>query len=292
MRSWVPLCVVFICACALASALQQEPDVNIVMSPQVLQAKSVMLMCECPRGLAVAESTALTELHIWGRFQLVQRRQDADLVILFSANRYLGDLLTRDGPDTRPVRVDFTIMTIIDAATGAKIWTDWRRWGSWRVESATHDLMTEFRKQIEEHTKKWTLDDLRLCSATPLYAGFAFQDAEKALASSDFQVVRVPGTPDRLELGSPVAPDFCRQIQLVIGPDNKIIAFEVVATAADSLDLTEILRYADTFQFTGAKDSAGDPPYFTAESKDKRIWIRYEVQGRRSVLARVRFSYQ
>lgn len=262
------------------------------MSAKVMQAKSVMLKCECPRGLAVAESKALTELQSWGRFQLVQRRQDADLVILFSANRYLGDLLTRDGPDPRPVSVDFTIMTIIDAATGAKLWTDWRRWGSWRVASATHDLITEFRQEIEVHTKKWTLDDLRLCSVTRLYAGFAFQDAETALANSDFEVVRVPGTPDRLKLGSPLAPDFCRQIQLVIGPDNKIIAFEVVATAADSLDLVEILRQADAFRFTGAKDLASDPPYFTAESKDKRILIRYEVQGRRSVLARVRFSYQ
>jgi hypothetical protein len=153
-------------------------------------------------------------------------------------------------------------------------------------------LITELKRQIDEHTTKWTLDDLHLCSATPLYAGFAFQDAEKALTSSNLEVVRVPGTPDRLKVSSSVAPDFCRQIQLVIGPDNKIIAFEVTATAADSLDLAEILRHADAFQFTGARDSASDQPYFTAESKDKRILIRYEVQGKRSVLARVRFSYQ
>jgi hypothetical protein len=62
------------------------------MTPKVMQAKSVMLMCEWPRGLAVAESRALTELQTWGRFQIVLRQQDADLVILSSANRCLGDL--------------------------------------------------------------------------------------------------------------------------------------------------------------------------------------------------------
>lgn len=113
----------------------------------------------------------------------MNRRQDADLVVLFSGNDYLGDLLTRDGPDPRPVSVDFTIMTIIDPATGAALWVDSRRWGSWRVESATKVLNAERREQIEEQTKKWTLDDLQRCSVTPLYAGFAFQDATDALAN-------------------------------------------------------------------------------------------------------------
>jgi hypothetical protein len=262
------------------------------MSSKIMEAKSAMLVCECPRGMAVAERTGIAELANWSRFQIVNRRQDADLVILFSANTYLGDLLSRDGPDPRPVSVDFTILTVIDAATGAKLWSDARRWGSWRVESATRDLIAEFKKQIDEQTKKWTLDDLQVCSVTPLYAGFAFQDADKALARSDFEVIRMPGVPDRLKLNSPVAPDFCRKIQLVIGADNKIVAYEVIGTAADSLDLAEIIRHADTFQFTGAMDSESNEPYFIAESKNKRILIRYEVQGRRSVLARVRFSYQ
>jgi hypothetical protein len=261
------------------------------MSPKVLEAKSAMIVCECPRGLAVAERTALVELATWGRFEIVQRRQDADVVLLFSANNYLGDLLTRDGPDPRPVSVDFTILTIIDASTGAKLWGGARRWGSWRVESATKDLIAELKKKIDEQTKKWTLDDLQLCSVTPLYAGFAFQEADRVLANSDFDVVRVPGAPDRLKLSSLVAPDFCRKIQLVIGPDNKIIAFEVIGTPADSLDMAEILRHADAFRFTGALDSDSNLPYFTAESKDRRILIRYEVPGRRSVLADVRFSY-
>jgi hypothetical protein len=242
--------------------------------------------------LAVAERTALTELVTWGRFQLVHHLKDAELVILFSANPYLGDLLTRDGPDSRPVSVDFTILTIIDATTGAKLWSDSRRWGSWRVESATKDLIGELKKQMDEQTKKWTLDDLQLCSVTPLYAGFAFQDADKALARSDFEVLRVPGTQDRLKLSSPVAPDFCRKIQLIVGPDNKIIAYEVIGTAADSMDMSEVLRHADSFRFTGALDSESDQPYFVAESKNRRILIRYEVHGRRSVLANVRFSYQ
>jgi hypothetical protein len=290
MKCWFGFLVIFVCAGSLASAVAQRQQ-RYPLSPKIMQAKSALLLCECPRGMAVAEGRALHELLAWGRFQIAHRREDADLVILFSANEYLDDLLTRDGPDTRSVSVDFTIMTIIDPNTGATLWTDSRRWGSWRVDQATKDLIAGLKEQIEDQTKKWTLDEIQLCAVTPLYTGFALMDAEDALAKSDFGVSRVAGAADRLALNSPVAPDFCRQIQLIVGPDNRIIAFEVIATAADSLDLTEVLRHADTFQFTGGKDQGSDRMYFTAESKDKKILIQFEVQGRRSVLSRVRFSY-
>jgi hypothetical protein len=258
---------------------------------KVMQAKSALIVCECPRGLAVAEGRALHELLLWGRFQIVHRRDEADLVFLFSANEYLGDYLTRDGPDTRPVSVDFTIMTLIDPHTGQNLWSDSRRWGSWRVDHATKDLIAELREQIEEQTKKWTLNDLLMCSVNPELAAFAHVTANQALAKSGSGVSRIADSPDRLMFNSPTAPEFCKQAHLVVGPDNRIVAFEVLASQADSLDLTEVLQQADQFDFLGGKDTSSNQVYFNARNNDNKILIQFEVQCHRSVLSSVRYSY-
>ena len=275
---------------SLPSAFAKKQG-RLSLSPKVVEAKSALIVCECPRGMAVAEGRALEELQLWGRFQIVKHRDKADLVFLFSANQYLGDYLTRDGPDKRPVSVDFTIMTVVDPSTGENLWSDSRRWGSWRVDHATRELIAEFRQRIEGQTKKWALNDILMCSVSPDLAAFANLTAEQALAKSGSGVSRIAGSPDRLTLDSPEAPDFCRQAQLVVGPDNRIVAFDVPASLADSLDLTEVLQQADRFDFAGGKDTDSNQVYFNAQSKVKKILIRFEVQGHKSVLSWVRYSY-
>ena len=101
-----------------------------------------------------AKRAALLELADWNRFRVLPDRRRADLIFLLSANPYLGDYLTRDGPDTRPVSVNVTFMNVIDPGTGENLWGECRRWGSWRVPEATRDLIADFRKQLnaeEEH---------------------------------------------------------------------------------------------------------------------------------------------
>ena len=276
----------------LPSAVAKKQG-RLPLSPKVMEAKSALIVCECPRGMAVAEDRALQELQLWGRFQIVHHRDKADLVFLFSGNQYLGDYLTRDGPDKRPVSVDFTIMTVVDPNTGENLWSDSRRWGSWRVDHATKELIAEFRQQIEGQTKKWTLNDILICSISPDLAAFANLTAEQALAlaKSGSDVSRIAGSPDRLTLDSPAAPEFCKRAQLVVSPNNRIVAFEVPASLADSLDLTEVLQEADRFDFAGGKDTDSDQVYFNAQSKDKKILIRFEVLGHKSVLSWVRYSY-
>jgi hypothetical protein len=288
MKRLAKLLIILAGAGLLPSAIARKQE---RLSAKVMQAKSALIVCECPRGMAVAESRALHELQLWGRFQMVRNRHEADLVLLFSANEYLGDYLTRDGPDKRPVSVDFTILTVVDPKTGENLWSDSRRWGSWRVDHATSELIAEFRGQIEEQTRKWTLNDILMCGVNPELGAFAHLTAEEALARSASGVGRIAGSVDRLTLNSPIAPDFCKQAQLVVSPDNRIVAFEVLATQADSLEVTEVLQQADRFDFAGGKDTDGDQVYFSAQSKDKKILIRFEVQGHRSVLSRVRYSY-
>jgi hypothetical protein len=268
----------------------ERPDLYHLPN-KIMQANSVLIVCECPRRLAVAENRALVELQRWGRFQLVHKRDEADLVFLFSGNKYLGDYLTRDGPDTRPIVVDSTIMTVVDAKTGEGLWSDSRRWGSLFVDRATKDLIEEFRGQIEAQTKKWTLNDIFMCSVSPELTGFAHLTAEQALAKSESGVSQIAGSADRLTVSLPLAPEFCKTAQLVIGPNGKIVASEVLASSADRMDLNEVVQQADQFDFDGGRDIHGDQVYFSAQSKDKKILIRFEVHGPRSVLSWVRYSY-
>jgi hypothetical protein len=271
---------------ALAKKTERPP-----LPAKIMQANSVYIDCVCPRALAVAQETALQQVRGWGRFQISQDRRQTDLVILFSGNPYLGDYISRDGPDKRPVAIESTIMTVIDPITGQGLWTDSRRWGSWRISGATKDLIDELREQMEDQTKKWGLNEILVCSVTPVYAGFANLTPEQALAKSDSGTGKASGTPDHLMLISPDAPDFCKRAQFVFNPEHRIVGFEVFASRADDLEIGEVLQRADRFDFTGGKYADGDQVYFTAQSKDKKILIQFSVEGHRSVLSRVSYFY-
>src|SRR5580658_7508784 len=145
--------LLILCAVPFATAGSAVKSEHSALSEKIMQANSAYISCECPRGLAVAGTRALQQLRSWGRFQIVDSVRQADLVFLFSANPYLGDLLTRDGPDKRPVFIESTILTIIDAKTGQALWTDSRRWGSWRVAGATKDLIGELESQMAAQVK-------------------------------------------------------------------------------------------------------------------------------------------
>jgi hypothetical protein len=258
---------------------------------KIMQADSVYIDCVCPRVLAAAQETALHELQSWGRFKMSADRRHTDLVFLFSGNPYLGDYLTRDGPDKRPVAIQSTIMTVIDPNTGNTLWTDSRRWGSWRVRGAAKDLVEEFRQQMEGQTKRWGLDDILLCGVTPAYAGFAHLAPEEALAKSTSGTATVSGTPDSLTLASPDAPAFCKRVQFVFNAGRRIVGFEVIASRSDDLDIGEVLQRADRFDFSGGKYANGDQVFFSAQSKDKKVLIQFDAEGHRSVLSRVTYFY-
>ena len=285
--------LVIICASFVgsSSALARQEGRPSALG-QIKQADSAAIDCSaCPRGLAKAGKTAEQELLAWKRFRLVGDPKKADLVFMLSANPYLGDYLTRKGLDTRPVKIDGAILTIIDPHTGRELWSDSRHWGSLRVASATRALIDELRSEMESEARKWTVEDLIRCSGTPAYQAFAFLTPEAALAKSVAGVSRMDDAPDRLRIGSPEAPDFCRRAQLVSGPDHKIAGFEVVASESDSLDVADILEQADRFQFTSGRDPRTQKVLFTAQSRDRKVLIEFEGQGHRMILSRVRYAY-
>lgn len=117
---------------------------------KVTAAKSVYVDCDtCVRGMAKAGQAAINALTDWKRFTVVQDEQKADLVLLFSANPYQGDYVTRKGPDTRPVRVLVTYLSVVDPHTGVSYWNDSSESGSWRVAGATKNLINRLRGRME-----------------------------------------------------------------------------------------------------------------------------------------------
>ncbi len=291
MRKFIRLLGILFCAAVLIPAALARKTERPPLPAKIMRANSVFVDCVCPRGLAVARDIALQQLQSWGRFQISQQRRQTDLVFLFSGNPYLGDDVTRDGPDDRPVKVDFTIMTVIDPNTGQTLWTDSRRWGSLRVRGATKDLIEELRQQMEEQVKRWSLNDILLCSVTPVYAGFAHLSPEEALAKSNSGTAKVSGTPEDLILTSPEAPAFCKRAEFLLNPERRIIGFKVFASRADDLDVGEVLQRGDQFDFAGGKYSSSEQVYFNAQSKDRKILIQFNVDGHRSILSLVSFFY-
>src|SRR5260370_17184988 len=90
-----------------------------------------------------------------------------------------------------------------------------------------------------------------MCSATPVYGGFAHLTQEQALAKSDSGPRKVSNTPDHLMLTSVDAPAFCKRAEFLFSPGHQIVGFAVFASRADDLDVTEVLQRADRFDFTG-----------------------------------------
>ncbi|HME01002.1 MAG TPA: hypothetical protein VKM93_27290 [Terriglobia bacterium] len=124
-------------------------DMFRALPPKVMRAKSAYIDCDaCPRDMATAWLAAFEGLTDWGRFDIVPDPRKADLIFLLSANPYLGDYLTRDRPDKRPVRVDITYMDVVDPRTGESLWGGSRQWGAWFVGRATKDLILEFKQEL------------------------------------------------------------------------------------------------------------------------------------------------
>lgn len=148
-------------------------DIVRDLPASVKQAKSVAIICDsCPRLMAKAKRAAFEQLTDWNHFAVVPDPTKADLIFLFSANPYLGDYVTRDGADKRPVVVDTTYLNVVDPRTGESLWGDYGQAGAWFVSSATRDLIDAFREQLEMDEnpaqEQLFVDHHRVAKAAPL----------------------------------------------------------------------------------------------------------------------------
>jgi hypothetical protein len=291
LPAFLPFLFVCLVVCLPGFAKTKKAEEPLRLSPKILEAKSVYLDCDCRREMAASVPNALFEMRDWGRYQISPDAQHADLVLLFSMHKYLGDYLTRDGPDKRPATVDYTVLTVIDARTGEALWSDWKRWGYMLVARASRALIRDFRLTVAEDVKSWTLEDVQSCRGTPAYALFANRTPEEVLAESEFSVAPAADISDPLTLDVPMAPDFCKRARLIVGPENKVLGFEVLPAGTQTLDVAEIMLHANQFDFSGEKNSDTGNVSFTAQSKDRKLRIEYSTQGRLPILTRVEYLF-
>jgi hypothetical protein len=123
------------------------------VSPKILAAKSIYF--DNQTGSAAAGQKALNELKKWGRFEIVPSPQDADLILLFSVERYEAGTVvfgkTIQAPD-KPAPASYAYLTVIDPKTGESLWSDGHDWGGlitgWN--RAGQQLVEKLRKQIQK----------------------------------------------------------------------------------------------------------------------------------------------
>lgn len=143
-------------------------DKHLPLPPQMTAAKTVFI--DNQSGTAKIGDRAYEQLQKWGRFQVVQDRKEADLVLLFSAREYNRGYVTSGSTTTGrvdesgnvslnssptysgPVTVGYTYLTVIDPKTGDNLWSDSKKWGNLYTgfHSATKGLIDELEKRINE----------------------------------------------------------------------------------------------------------------------------------------------
>jgi hypothetical protein len=128
------------CLMLLACSLAAWPaDKRLPLAPQVMTAKTVYI--DNHTGHQKVADQAYQELQKWGRFEVVLDYNRADLVLYFGYSGALSKLL------------------VIDPYSGAILWSGLRSSVHYAVVTVVparpiHDLLSDFRKRVEEQSKK------------------------------------------------------------------------------------------------------------------------------------------
>lgn len=132
---------------------------------QIRSAKAIYFDDQTRSAAAVGEK-ARAELKKWGRYKLVEDPTQADLILLFSLNKYTGGYEVHPGGPTNihgqsqedlapsygrnaPVRAGF--LTAIDPSTGDALWSESHQWGGLLTgyNSVGVYLVNKFKKQVK-----------------------------------------------------------------------------------------------------------------------------------------------
>jgi hypothetical protein len=151
---------VLVCLLVAACIAAQK---DWTFAPQIRSAKTVYFDNES--GSSAVGANALAELKKWGKFQIVQDKKHADLVVLLSANPYhKGDDYAsgQTGHDdgnvdhtpkwNRQKQTQYSYLTVIDPRTEDSLWS---------AEHVGGGLLTGFNsagerlvKELEKQAKK------------------------------------------------------------------------------------------------------------------------------------------
>jgi hypothetical protein len=160
IRPTLALCV-FMFALPLFAKHEKMP-----LPPQVMNAKTVYL--DNQSGIADLGDKAYDEMKKWGRYQIVDSADKADIVLLLSAKEYVGGYTsstyhnttgnvdnygnvnahTYGSGSSRAMVTGTTFITLVDTKTGASLWADAKPWGKWK--SATRGLVKALRDRVQD----------------------------------------------------------------------------------------------------------------------------------------------
>ncbi|MGB2677731.1 MAG: energy transducer TonB [Candidatus Acidiferrum sp.] len=168
----------------LAAASFVEAQGEIANPQAIVSAKTIYF--EDKSGVDEVGKKASAELNKWGRFQIVQDRKKADLVVVLSTDPQRGGNLILSGGQTgtidsrghieedsvpnynklAPVRYAF--LTVIDARTGDNLWSASQRWGGLLTgfDSAGERLVKEFEKQTQAAERRSSLKVVKSVNPT------------------------------------------------------------------------------------------------------------------------------
>jgi hypothetical protein len=127
---------------------------NPALSNKIMVAKSVYFDNET--GDSAVGRDTLRELAEWGRFRVVGQAQ-AQLVMVLSTQEFTDDEFPLDFDEFDPNTLKLprkplnAFLTVIDKATGDRVWIDSRPWGGLLTgaNSAGRRLIDRFRKRVE-----------------------------------------------------------------------------------------------------------------------------------------------
>jgi len=133
---------------------------------QVMTAKTVYI--DNQSGQADLGDKAYDEMKKWGRYQIVDSADKADIVLLLSAKEYIGgyrsttyhnttgtvdnsgnvNAQTYGSGSSRPIVTGTTFISLIDTKSGTSLWADAKQWGRWK--SATRGIIKELRDRVKD----------------------------------------------------------------------------------------------------------------------------------------------
>lgn len=158
--------VVIVTSATFAFGAKKEKVEHAPLPVKVLAAKTVYI--ENQTGQPDIADKAYTQLRRWGRYDIVDSKEKADLVIVFTlgyshSERENSDFVSLHNSSsgantfgwvpsgTSTITWTWTQLRLVDPNTRAVMWADERVW--LRKHSATDELMEALRQRVEEQVK-------------------------------------------------------------------------------------------------------------------------------------------
>jgi hypothetical protein len=128
-------------------------DLKSPLPERLFQAKTVFIDNQSQHADILDK--AYTAFKEWNRYEIVQDKSKADLIVIVTVSSEVRGAYTSGSVNdngqitatTSPTRVGYTTMAVIDPANGQTLFADTRRWHLFG--SATKDAVKELRKRME-----------------------------------------------------------------------------------------------------------------------------------------------